>query len=489
MAVAILASLVRSRGWQTVLHALRDQERAVPYIRYITGQETPISSLARAIDMTFHTLSPTEKTVLREMALYAPGSPVPEVIFYNLMREHQDVVQELVEKGLLNRYENQRLRTTVLRLHRLVALHARNRLLLGDGRLLARMVDFSDFFQASLPNELMAEADVFDRLYEQRKLLSHANEFWRQVEDEARLGNFEPDPELIVPLNTCLRTAAYLIWMNFGSQAALARLNSIWEMLILNFPEKDLALPETRRLWADILCGLGDMERVTRNGVKITKLMHTHLYWMVRAGQSGNIPGLLLACQETLLMDLTAPKNETQLLHFLWISRSLRILFRVLWDRQRYEDLLLLTEQTLPFFLALPWCAGLEALWWNFKAILAARGQDAARMQLNVFRENELMLQDALGQTDLSYTLLVEVLLKPILPTEMLVQLRNLEDIFKSRSLPEIEGIASLLIQQIESGQLDIQLELRPPLPSKQALIWLEIWPEAMAQFRIKHDG
>ena len=110
-------------------------------------------------------------------------------------------------------------------------------------------------------------------------------------------------------------------------------------------------------------------------------------------------------------------------------------------------------------------------------------------MQLNVFRENELMLQDALGQTDLSYTLLVEVLLKPILPTEMLVQLRNLEDIFKSRSLPEIEGIASLLIQQIESGQLDIQLELRPPLPSKQALIWLEIWPEAMAQFRIKHDG
>jgi hypothetical protein len=489
MAVAILASLVRSRGWQSVLDALRDEQRAVPYIRYNSGQETPTSSLARAIDMAFHALSPAEKTVLREIALYAPGSPVPEVIFYNLTHEHQDVVPALVEKGLLNRYENQRLRTTVLRLHRLVALHARNRLLLGDGRLLARMVDFSAFFQASLPDELMTEADVFDRLYEQRKLLSHANEFWQQVADEAGRGKFEPDPKLIVPLNTCLRTAAYFIWMNFGSQAALARLNSVWEMLIVNFPEKDLALPETRRLWADILGGLGDMGRVARNGVKITRLMHTQLYWMVRAGKAGNVEGLLSACQETLLMELIPPKNESQLLHFLWISRSLRILFRTLWDRQRYEDLLLITEQTLPFFLALPWCAGLEALWWNFKATLAARGQAAAARKVGAFRETELLLQDALGQADLSFSLLAEVLIKPGLPIEMILQLRNLEGIFKSRSLPEIEGITFLLIQQIESGQLNIQAERQAPIPSNDASAWLEIWPEAMAQFKADHGG
>ena len=486
MAVAILASLVRSRGWQAVIDAMDDEQRTVSFIRYGSGMETPTSSLARAIDITFQSLSSDEKTVLREMALYAPGSPVPEAIFHNLMREHQDVVYELVEKGLLNRFENLRMGTQVLRLHRLVALHARNRLPVGKGRLLARMVDFSAFFQSSLPHELMTENDVYDHLYEQRKMLAHANEFWWELEEEARLGRFAPVPELIVPLNTSLRTAAYLIWMNYGSQAALAKLDSVWKMLITNFPEKDLALPETRRLWADILCGLGDTERVTRNGVKIAKLMHAHLYWMVQAGKAGNIRGLLLACQETLSMNLNAPKNETPLMYFLWISRSLRILFRVLWEQQRFEDLLLLTEQTRVFFLSLPWRAGLEALWWNFKATLAARGQIAANVKLGAFRENELMLQDALGQSDLSYTLLAEVLIQPLSPTEMLLQLRKLEVNFKRRLLPELQGIALSLIKQLESGRLDIRPK-RQALPSEKPVLWLTIWPEAMAQFKADH--
>jgi hypothetical protein len=204
---------------------------------------------------------------------------------------------------------------------------------------------------------------------------------------------------------------------------------------------------------------------------------------MVRAGKAGNIQGLLLACQETLLMDLNAPKNETQLLHFLWISRSLRILFRTLWDWQRHEDLLLLTEQTLPFFLALPWRAGLETLWWNFKATLAARGQIAAATKLDAFRENELMLQDALGQTEVSYTLLAEVLIQPLSPTQMLIQLRKLEVNFKRRTLSELQGIAFTLVEQIESGQLDIQPERQASL-SENVVVWLNIWPEAMTQFK-----
>lgn len=138
MAVAILAALVRSRGWQVVFEAMRDPQRAVTFIRYGSGQETPTGSLSKTLDLMFQTLSSAEKTVLREMALYTPGCQVPEAIFHSLMREHQDVVHELVEKGLLSRFANQRLRTTVLRLHCLIAIHARNRFPVGEGRLLAR---------------------------------------------------------------------------------------------------------------------------------------------------------------------------------------------------------------------------------------------------------------------------------------------------------------------------------------------------------------
>lgn len=246
-----------------------------------------------------------------------------------------------------------------------------------------------------------------------------------------------------MPLNTSLRTAAYLIWMNRGAEAALAKLDATWRMFITNFPTEDTALPETRRLWADVVFGLGDSERVSHQGLKVTELLE--------AGKTGDILGVLLACQEVLSMELTPAWRETQLLHFLWISSTFWILFEVLWVEQRYEELLVLSEQTLPFFLALPWRSGLDALWWNFKITLAARGQGVARVKLEALRENEQLLQKALGQVDLSYTLLVEVLLEPLLPLERIPKLRKLEAVFKARLQPELEQIAGWLAEQVET--------------------------------------
>ena len=78
---------------------------------------------------------------------------------------------------MLNRFENSRWRKTVLRLHRLVALHARASLPVDKGKLLARMMDFSAFLHLSLPEGPIPEDEIFDRLYAQRKMLSFAHEF------------------------------------------------------------------------------------------------------------------------------------------------------------------------------------------------------------------------------------------------------------------------------------------------------------------------
>ncbi len=82
MGIAILSALVRSRGWELVIDAMQDPQRAVSYIRYGSGLESPISSLATALDMAFHSLAAAEKLVLRELALYAPGNSIPEELFW-----------------------------------------------------------------------------------------------------------------------------------------------------------------------------------------------------------------------------------------------------------------------------------------------------------------------------------------------------------------------------------------------------------------------
>lgn len=93
MAVAILSALVRSRGWRKVFEAINDPLRAVSYIRYGSRQETPISSLAKAIDLAFQTLTAQEKAALREVAMYPPGHSVPDEIFHHLTAVYQDVVE------------------------------------------------------------------------------------------------------------------------------------------------------------------------------------------------------------------------------------------------------------------------------------------------------------------------------------------------------------------------------------------------------------
>lgn len=125
MAVAILSALVRSRGWQEVFDAMSDPYRAVSFIRYSSKRETPTSSLARAIDVAFDTLTLEEQATLCELAHYAPGKPIPEALFHNLTGEkHRDNIHQLVEKGMLQRFEHERWQVTVLRLHRLIALYA-----------------------------------------------------------------------------------------------------------------------------------------------------------------------------------------------------------------------------------------------------------------------------------------------------------------------------------------------------------------------------
>lgn len=125
MAVAILAALVHSRGWKEVFEAMGDPYRAVSFIRYASKMETPTSSLTRAIDLAFDTLTLAEQETLCALAHYAPGKPIPEMLFHNLthgiFRNH---THQLVEKGMLQRFEHEHWQVTVLRLHRLIALYA-----------------------------------------------------------------------------------------------------------------------------------------------------------------------------------------------------------------------------------------------------------------------------------------------------------------------------------------------------------------------------
>jgi hypothetical protein len=454
MAAAILSAQVRSRGWRKVFDAIHDPQQAVAFIRYGSKQETPTSSLSKAIDLAFQTLTADEKAALREMAMYPPGHSVPEEIFHHFTDEYQDVVDNLVEKGLLNRFENPRWRKTVFRLHRLVALHARTSLPVDKGKLLARMMDFSTFLHLFLPETPIPEAEIFDRLYAQRKMLGFAHEFLYQLGEEANAGRFEPEPEVVIHLNASVRTCATLTWMNSGAQAAFSFLESLRQMpFITQFPEMDMALPELRSLWADVLFALGNTDRTARNGQKVLELVHPRFFEIGQVARSGDIVKFLALCPELLTDELEYP----QIMQLLWIQQSLRMLFRRLWRQQRYGDLQLLIERAMPFFMAFPWRAGLEAHWWDFKSTLGARGQLAAEEKLTLLQEYERKFQEALGKIDHPYTALGEVLLHSAPKEGTIIKLREMANELKRMSQVRAETDAHHLINDLSAGRLIIQ--------------------------------
>ena len=470
MAVAILSALVRSRGWRKVFDALNDPQRAVSFIRYGSRQETPTSSLAKAIDLAFKTLTADEKNALREIAMYPPGHSVPDEIFHHLNNVYQDVVDSLVEKGLLNRFENLRWHKTVLRLHRLVALYARESLPVDKGKLLARMMDCSAFLHVSLPEGPVQRDEIFDRLYAQRKMLSFADEFWQQLGEEAGAGRFEPTPDVVVHLNASVRTCATLTWINSGAQAALLRLETIRQMpFITRFPEMDMAEPETRSLWADVLFALGNTDRVARNGQKVPELVHPHFFEIGQVARTGDVAGLLAICPPLL----TENQAEPPIRQSLWMQQSLRMLFRRLWRQQRYGDLQLLIERAMPFFMAFPWRAGLEAHWWDFKSTLGARGQLAAEGKLIILREYERKFQEALGKIDYPYTALGEVLLHSAPREGAIIKLREMAIELKRMSQVRAETEAHHLINDLSAGRLIIQPAhgCEPPAPELLATL------------------
>lgn len=480
MAAAILSGQVRSRGWQKVFDAIYDPQRAVSIIRYGSKQETPISSLAKAIDLAFQTLTTSEKAALREMAMYPPGNSVPDEIFHHFTDEYQDVVDNLVEKGLLNRFENSRWRKTVLRLHRLVALHARASLPVDKGKLLARMMDFSAFLHLSLPRGPIPEAEIFDRLYAQRKMLGFAHEFLYQLGEEANAGRFEPEPEVVIHLNASVRTCAYLTWMNSGAQAAFSFLESLRQMpFITQFPEMDMALPELRSLWADVLFALGNTDRIARNGQKATELFHPHFYEIGQVARSGDVAKFLELCPALLTEGLEHP----QIMQFLWVQQSLRMLFRRLWMKQNYGDLQLLIERGLPFFMAFPWRAGLEVRWWDFKATLAAKGRTAAQEKLVYLREYEHKFQEALGQINHPYTTLGEVLFVSKPGDGMIMRLRSTAETFKRVPLFRVETEIHHLINDLRDGRLIIRRVCASDPPSNELLSLLDGYKDKLDDF------
>jgi len=473
MAVAILSALVRSRGWQAVFEAMHDPRQAVSFIRYGSKQETPTSSLSRAIDIAFDSLMLEDKAMLREMAMYAPGNPVPEEIFYNLLNDNREIVHELVEKGLLSRFENQRWRTTVLRMNRMVALHARVRLPVNEGRVLARMVDFSAFMHSTIPDRLMPEDEVFDHLYAQRKMLVLAHDFWSQLGEETRKDKFEPDQDAIYNLNHYARTGAYLTWTNAGAQAALNWLEAIRSMpFVTKYPEMDFIHPETRRLWADILFDLGNIDRVSYTGKNVLSLMNKQFFMIGQAGKAGDITTFLALSTEMLSLQQQTPYAE----RFLWSSRSLRMLFHAFWEQQRYSDLLFLAEQILPGYLSFPWRTGLKLRWWDFKATLAAHGQIMAEEKLEALRQHEGKFQEALGQVDLSFTPLAEELLRSASSYEMATYLHELAIRFKTRSMPGMEHETLKLLSSLQVGKLRIETTSTAELPSRDVIESLEKW-------------
>ena len=131
MAVAILAAVIRSRGWTYTCGRLRDRKRAVSSIQYGHGGSAS-TSLAKAIDLSLDNLSREAQILLEVLSHFAPGQSVSMEILEQLQNHEsmaragvdvEAALHELRENLLLTRLDQHN-----LRLHRLVSLHAAERL-------------------------------------------------------------------------------------------------------------------------------------------------------------------------------------------------------------------------------------------------------------------------------------------------------------------------------------------------------------------------
>ena len=131
MAVAILAAVIRSRGWAYTCGRLRDRKRAVPAIQY-GHDRSAFTSLANSIDLSLDNLSREAQILLEVLSHLAPGKSVSMEILEQL-QNHESMARAGVDvEAALHELRENLLLTELdqhhLRLHRLVSLHAAERL-------------------------------------------------------------------------------------------------------------------------------------------------------------------------------------------------------------------------------------------------------------------------------------------------------------------------------------------------------------------------
>jgi hypothetical protein len=150
------------------------------------------------------------------------------------------------------------------------------------------------------------------------------------------------------------------------------------------------------------------------------------------------------------------------------------MLFRRLWRQQCYGGLELLIGRAMPFFMAFPWRAELEARWWDFKATLGVRGQIAAEEKLIRLQEVERKFQEALGKLDHPYTALGNVLLHSAPRDGGIMKLREITIEFKRKSQVRAETEAHHLVSDLSAGRLIIQPSRSCEPPEAELLAMLD---------------
>lgn len=131
MAAAILAAVIRSRGWGYVCKQLRNHKQAVPVFQHGHGKSTS-TSLAKTMDLSLENLSREAQILLEVLSHLAPGKSVSMEILEQLQNHEsmaragvdvESALHELRENLLLTKLDQHH-----LRIHRLVSLYAAERL-------------------------------------------------------------------------------------------------------------------------------------------------------------------------------------------------------------------------------------------------------------------------------------------------------------------------------------------------------------------------
>ena len=128
----------------------------------------------------------------------------------------------------------------------------------------------------------------------------------------------------------------------------------------------------------------------------------------------------------------------------------------------------------MPFFMAFPWRAELEARWWDFKAALGARGQSAAGEKLASLQAYEQKFQEALGNLDRPYTALGNALLHSTPRDGVIMKLREMVVEFKRTAQVRAETEAHHLVSDLSACRLVIQPTRNCEPPEAELLAMLD---------------